>query len=148
MCSDTVLVIPIVEVKKFIIFADAVAKSTNIISLDVNYFVAQTLFRHIGNQRPIALDFDPVEERVYWSDVAQGLIISAFFNATDVKILFRCNVQSPDGLVIDQVARIIYWTDTGTNRIEVAGLDGTSRKLLIKDGLDEPRAIILDERNG
>jgi len=148
MCFHTVLVILIVEVRKFIIFADADAKSTNIISLDVNYFVVQTLFRHLGNQRPIALDFDPVEERVYWSDIAQGLIISAFFNATAVKILFRCNVESPEGLAIDHVARNIYWTDRGTNRIEVARLDGTSRKLLIKDGLDEPRAIILDERNG
>ena len=148
MCSHTVLVILTVEVKKFIIFADADAKSTNIISLDVNYLVVQTLFRHLGNQRPIALDYDPVEERVYWSDIAQGLIISAFFNATAVKTLFRCNVESPEGLAIDHVGRNIYWTDTGTNRIEVARLDGTSRKLLIKDGLDGPRAIILDERNG
>lgn len=148
MCSHKVLVILFVEVKKFIIFADAVAKSMNIISLDVNYFMVQTLFRLLGNQRPVALDFDPIEERVYWSDVAQGLIISAFFNATAAKILFRCNVQNPDGLAIAHVARNIYWTDTGTNRIEVARLDGTSRKLLIKDGLDQPRAIILDERNG
>ena len=148
MCSHTVLFIFILEVKKFIIFADAATKSMNIISLDVNYFVVQTLFHHLGSQHPIALDFDPVEERVYWSDIARGLITSAFFNATGVKILFRCNVQTPEGLAIDHVARNIYWTDTGTKRIEVARLAGTSRKLLIKDGLDEPRAIILDERNG
>ena len=134
--------------KKFLLFTDAVGKSTNIISLDVNYFVAMTLFRHLGNQRPIALDYDPVEDRVYWTDVEQGLVISAFSNTTSLKILFRCNVGVPDGLAIDKVGRNIYWTDTGTNRIEVARLDGTMRKLLIKDGLDEPRAIVLDERNG
>ena len=117
-------------------------------SLDVNYFAPKTLFNHHGNQRPIALDFDPLEDRVYWSDNAQGLILSAFSNATSMKILFRCNVQTPDGLAIDHVGRNIYWTDTGTNRIEVARLDGTGRKLLIEDGLDEPRAIVLDERNG
>ncbi|RMX48585.1 hypothetical protein pdam_00017141 [Pocillopora damicornis] len=136
------------KVKRFILFADADDKSTNIISLDVSYFVAQTLFNHVGNQRPIALDYDPVEDRVYWSDVAQGLIVSAFTNATSLKILFRCNILSPEGLVIDHVARNIYWTDTGTNRIEVARLDGSGRKELINTGLDEPRAIILDERNG
>ncbi|KAL9960419.1 hypothetical protein ACROYT_G033874 [Oculina patagonica] len=136
------------KIRKFILFTDADAKSTNIISLDVSYFVSQTLFRHLGNQRPMALDYDPVEDRVYWSDIAQGLIVSAFFNVTSVKILCRCNVKSPEGLAIDHVGRNIYWTDTGTNRIEVARLDGTSRKLLIKDGLDEPRAIVLDERNG
>ena len=134
--------------KKFLLFTDAVGKSTNIISLDVNYFVAMTLFRHLGNQRPIALDYDPVEDRVFWTDVRQGLVISAFSNASSLKILFRCNVGVPDGLAIDKVGRNIYWTDTGTNRIEVARLDGTMRKLLIKDGLDEPRAIVLDERNG
>lgn len=133
--------------KKFLLFTDAVGKSTNIISLDVNYFVAMTLFRHLGNQRPIALDYDPVEDRVYWTDVRQGLVISVFSNASSLKILFRCNVRVPDGLAIDKVGRNIYWTDTGTNRIEVARLDGTMRKLLIKDGLDEPRAIVLDERN-
>ena len=135
--------------KTFLLFTEADDKSTNIISLDVNYFVAKNLFNHLGNQRPIALDYDPVEDRVYWTDVEQGLVISAqFANATSLKILFRCNVAVPEGLAIDKVGRNIYWTDTGTNRIEVARLDGTMRKLLIKDGLDEPREIVLDERNG
>ena len=140
--------IQIAGVRNFILFADADDNSTNYISLDVSYFVSQTLFNHLGNQRPIALDFDPVEDRVYWSDVDHGRIFSAFSNATSLKTLFHCNVQTPDGLAIDHVGRNIYWTDTGTNRIEVGRLDGTSRKLLIKDGLDEPRAIVLDERNG
>ena len=138
----------IAEIKKFLLFTDADDKSTNMISLDVNYFYAKTFLNHLGDQRPIALDYDPVEDRVYWTDVEQGLIISAFFNATSVKILFRCNVNVPDGLAIDKVGRNIYWSDTGTNRIEVARLDGTKRRLLIKDGLDQPRAIVLDERNG
>ena len=44
--------------KKFFLFNDADDKSTNIISLDVNYFAAKRLFSRLG--RPIALDFDPV----------------------------------------------------------------------------------------
>ena len=132
--------------KNFFLFNDADDKSINIISLDVNYFAAKRLFSYLG--RPIALDFDPVEDRVYWTDVGQGLILSAFSNATALKILFRCNVNVPDGIAIDKVGRNIYWSDRGTNRIEVARLDGTKRRLLIKDGLDEPRAIVLDERNG
>ena len=135
----------IAEGKPLILFTDADGKSTNILFLDAT---PRTLFNHLGNQRPVALDFDPLENRVYWSDTAHGLILSAFSNATSVKVLFRCNVKTPDGLAIDHVGRNIYWTDTGTRRIEVAGLDGTRRKLLIKDGLDKPRAIVLDERNG
>ena len=116
--------------------------------MDASRLVAKRLFRHLGNQRPIAVDYDPVEDRVYWTDVAEGRILSAFSNATWMKFLVYCNVKVPDGLAIDYVGRNIYWTDTGTNRIEVARLDGTKRKVLIKNGLDEPRAIVLDERNG
>jgi len=94
------------------------------------------------------LGYDPVEDRVYWSDIVQGRILSAFFNATSAKTLFRCNVQTPEGLAIDYLGRNIYWTDSGTNRIEVGLLDGSGRKLLIKDGLDQPRAIVLHVRNG
>ena len=136
------------ENEKFILFIDADDKSMNYFPLDSESIVLITKFKHPENQRPVAVDYDRVEDRVYWSDVARGRIISRFFNATSDKILFRCNVQTPDGLAIDYVGRNIYWTDTGTNRIEVGRLDGTGRKLLIKDGLDEPRAIVLDERNG
>jgi len=146
--NDSVFVIQIAGVRKFILFADAEDKSTNYISLDVNYRVPQTLFKHLGSQYPIALDFDPVEDRVYWSDVDHGLIVSAFSNATSLKTLFYCNVKSPDGLAIDHVGRNIYWTDKGTKRIEVGRLDGTSRRVLIKHGLDQPRVTALYERNG
>lgn len=140
-------VIQIAGVKKLILFADAEDRSTNYISLDVNYFVSQTFLKREG-QRPIALDFDPAEDRVYWSDVNFGEIFSAFSNRTSVKMLFYCNVKSPYGLAIDHVGRNIYWTDAGTKRIEVGRLDGKSRRVLIKDGLDQPRAIVLAERNG
>ena len=146
--TDQILLVFVTEVKKFILFADAGDKSTKYVSLDTTYFASQTLFHHLGTQQPIALDYDPVEDRVYWSDIAQGRILSAFFNATSAKTLFRCNVRTPYGLAIDYVGRNIYWTDSGTKRIEVGLLDGTGRKLLFKDGLDDPRSIVLDERNG
>ncbi|CAH3164729.1 unnamed protein product [Pocillopora meandrina] len=133
---------------KFFLYTDADEKSTNIISLDVNYLVSKTLFVHLGDHRPIALDFNPLEDRVYWTDVRQGRIMSAFRNASSAKTLYFCNVLNPDGLAIDHVGRNIYWTDTGTDRIELGRLDGTKRKVLFKDALDEPRAIILDQRNG
>ena len=134
--------------RKFILFADDKDNSVTYISLDVNYFVPQTFVRHAGRQRPIALDFDPVEDRVYWSDAYRGRILSALSNSTSLKTLFFCNVEIPDGLAIDHVGRNIYWTGAGTKRIEVGRLDGTSRKVLIKYGLDQPRAIALYERNG
>lgn len=96
-------VIQIAGVKKLILFADAEDRSTNYISLDVNYFVSQTFLKREG-QRPIALDFDPAEDRVYWSDANFGGIFSAFSNRTSVKMLFYCNVKSPYGLaMLDEI---------------------------------------------
>ena len=141
-------VISFAEVKTFILFTDSEARSINMISLDVNYSIAQPLLNHLYDQRPTALGFDPVEDRLYWSDVEEGRIMSAFANGTSVKTLFSCNVLKPYGLAIDHVGRNIYWTDAGTNSIEVGRLDGTKRKLLFKDELEEPRAIVLDEKNG
>ena len=145
--SWLVLVKLIADIKKFIFFTDAEDKSTSLVPLDSNSFVPFSLFKHLGNHNPIAVDYDYVEGRVYWSEDAQGRIMSAFLNATSVKTLFRCNVKNPEGLAIDYVGRKIYWTDTKTNRIEVGLLDGTRRKLLIKDGVDKPRAIVLHLKN-
>ena len=38
--------------------------------------------------RPIGLTYDPVENRIFWSDFNRGLIKSAYLNGTDVKTLF------------------------------------------------------------
>ena len=150
LCSvQLVFLIQTVGMTKFILFADTEDSSANYISLDVNYYVSQTLFKGQSHQ-PTALDFDPVEDRVYmsWSNKNNGGISSAFLNRTSLKTLFYCNVQLPEGLAIDHVGRNIYWTDSGTKRIEVGRLDGTSRRVLIKDGLEQPRAIVLAARKG
>ena len=140
-------VIQIAGVTKFILFADAEDHSASYISLDVNYYVSQRLVKH-RSQLPIALDFDPVEDRVYWSNMHYGGIFSSFLNRTSFKTLFYCNVKTPEGLAIDHVGRNIYWSDSGTKTIEIGRLDGTSRRVLIKDGLEQPRAIVLSTRNG
>lgn len=136
------------KVNKFILFTDAEAKSTNIILLGANYLMSRTLFKDPDFHFPVALDFDRVEDRVYWTDISRGYIMSAFRNASSAKIVYFCNVLLPVGLAIDHVGRNVYWTDAGTDRIEIGRLDGTKRKVLFKDGLDEPGAIVLDKKKG
>ena len=98
--------------------------------------------------RPVALDYDFVEDRVYWTDVIRNTISRSFLNGSMQEIIFHQNVQTPDGLAVDPVGRNLYWTDTGTNKLEVSKLDGSYRKSLITSGLDEPRDIILDVSQG
>ena len=98
--------------------------------------------------RPVALDYDVVEDRVYWTDVTRNTISRSFLNGSMQEVIFYQNVQTPDGLAVDPVGRNLYWTDTGTNKLEVSKLDGSYRKALITSGLDEPRDIILDVKQG
>lgn len=107
-------------------------------------FTSQVLIYHFGIQQKASIDYVPQEDRVYWSDILQGMILSAFSNGTSMKILFSCDIVAPLGMAIDKSGRNLYWTDSGTKRIEVGRLDGTQRKVLITDGIDKPIAIILD----
>ena len=106
------------------------------------------MIRLTGTQRPSGIDYDPLEDRVYWTDVQQRWIARAFRNATAVEILYRCGVQTPNGLAIDWIGRNIYWADTGTDRIEVGKLDGSAKRSLITDGLSDPRDIVLSPSDG
>ena len=94
--------------------------------------------------RPVAVDYDPVEGKIYWTDVTLQLVARAFPNGSSVEVIAHNNVETPDGLAVDYVGRNLYWTDMGTSKIEVARLDGSSRRSLITTSIEYPRAIILD----
>ena len=128
------------------VYSDAGNKTTTLIDLTGGSFISKVLFYHFGIQQPASIDYFPQEDRVYWSDILQGMILSIFANGTSSKLLFSCDVIRPLGIVIDKAGRNLYWTDSGTKRIEVGGVDGTKRKVLITDGVDTPIAIILDIR--
>uniref|UniRef100_A0A665WA41 EGF-like domain-containing protein n=1 Tax=Echeneis naucrates TaxID=173247 RepID=A0A665WA41_ECHNA len=96
----------------------------------------------------IAIDYDPVEGYVYWTDDEVRAIRRSHIDGSNAMIIATTEINHPDGIAVDWVARNLYWTDTGTDRIEVTRLNGTSRKILISENLDEPRAIVLDPVNG
>ncbi|RWS07569.1 low-density lipoprotein receptor-related protein 6-like protein [Dinothrombium tinctorium] len=101
-----------------------------------------------GMKHATAVDYDPIEEKIYWTDDGVGVIRRAFINGSHQENVVSKEVRNPDGLAIDWIARNLYWTDTGTDRIEVAFLNGSSRKILIADGLEEPRAIVVHPLRG
>lgn len=96
----------------------------------------------------IAIDYDPVEGYVYWTDDEIRAIRRSRIDGSDAQTLITNEIDHPDGIAVDWVARNLYWTDTGTDRIEVTRLNGTSRRVLISENLYEPRAIVLDPVNG
>lgn len=91
----------------------------------------------------IAIDYDPVEDYVYWSDELNHAIKKSSLDGSIQIDVVTTEVVHPDGIAVDWLARNLYWTDTGTDRIEVCRLDGSSRKVIISENLEEPRAIVL-----
>lgn len=88
----------------------------------------------------IAIDYDPVEDMIYWSDGDTHSIMRSPHEGGAVEVLVT-NIKNADGVAVDWLARNLYWTNTQLDRIEVSRLDGSSRRVIINDNLHEPRAI-------
>lgn len=91
----------------------------------------------------IAVDFDPVDNFIYWSDDEVKKIQRAKLNGSDQQDVISTEIQDPDGIAVDWISRNIYWTDTGTDRIEVTRLESGYRRVIIGDGLIDPRGGFL-----
>ncbi|XP_022110413.1 uncharacterized protein LOC110989982 isoform X2 [Acanthaster planci] len=103
-----------------------------------------------GVSRPVAVDYDPVDRMVYWTDVASlpsPKISRAYLNGGNQMTLVD-SVEVPDGLALDVVARMMYWTDDDLRHVARAPMDGNGTTEIILERLDHPRAIIVDHDNG
>ncbi|XP_043931281.1 low-density lipoprotein receptor-related protein 2 [Protopterus annectens] len=95
----------------------------------------------------VAVDFDSVTDRIYWSDITQDKVWSAFQNGTDRQLIFDSGVTVTESIAVDWVGRNLYWTDYILETIEVSRLDGSHRAVLISENVTNPRALVLDPRN-
>ena len=79
----------------------------------------------------IAIDYDPVDGRVYWTDLEdnqkQSIRSASLGLPHDENDVVTRDVDHPDGVAVDWMGRNLFWTDSGTDRIEVSKLDGNSR---------------------
>lgn len=89
----------------------------------------------------ISIDYDPVEDFIYWSDEEQRVIKKSRQDGTSTTDVINSEIKQPDGLAVDWIARNLHWTDAGSDRIEVCRLNGNYRRVLINDNLEEPRGI-------
>uniref|UniRef100_A0A6A7FMH6 Prolow-density lipoprotein receptor-related protein 1-like n=4 Tax=Hirondellea gigas TaxID=1518452 RepID=A0A6A7FMH6_9CRUS len=113
---------------------------------DVHGQYNKTVVSNLTNA--VGLDFDWVDNCIYWSDVANlSSSIRRKCKGGDIEVI-QSSVQSPDGIALDWIGRNLYWCDKGHDTIEVSKLDGSFRKVLITEGLTEPRAIVLDPYRG
>uniref|UniRef100_A0A8C4XVC9 Low-density lipoprotein receptor-related protein 2 n=1 Tax=Falco tinnunculus TaxID=100819 RepID=A0A8C4XVC9_FALTI len=94
----------------------------------------------------VAIDFDSLTDRVFWSDTTQDKIWSAYQNGTGRKIVFDSGVTVTESIAVDWVGRNLYWTDFVLETIEVSKMDGSHRTVLISENITNPRGLVLDPR--
>ncbi|XP_066544684.1 low-density lipoprotein receptor-related protein 2a isoform X1 [Amia ocellicauda] len=95
----------------------------------------------------VAIDFDSVTNRVFWSDTTQDKIWSAFKNGSDRTVIFDSGITVTESIAVDWVGRNLYWTDYVLETIEVSRLDGSHRTVLVSENVTNPRGLVLDPRN-
>ncbi|KAM9664148.1 low-density lipoprotein receptor-related protein 2 [Trichechus inunguis] len=119
-----------------------------------NKIVADNITSHIHNiyslvqngSHIVAIDFDSISGRIFWSDVIQDKIWSAFQNGTDRKVIIDSGITMTESIAIDWVGRNLYWTDYALETIEVSKMDGSHRTVLISENVTNPRGLALDPR--
>jgi low density lipoprotein receptor-related protein 5/6 len=56
----------------------------------------------------VAIDYDPVDKFVYWSDQLHG-IFRSLLNGSSVEHIVAEDISHPDGVAVDWIGRNIFW---------------------------------------
>lgn len=126
------------------VFPEADTREIYSVAISVSESPCKPLQIKTNISSPVAVDYDPLDRKIYWTDVALKLVARAFLNGSSVEVVAYNKVEGPEGLAVDYIERNLYWTDAGTRKIEVARLDGSSRRSLVTSGIESPRAIIIN----
>ncbi|XP_048808618.1 low-density lipoprotein receptor-related protein 1B isoform X3 [Lagopus muta] len=135
------------ERKKFLLYA----RRSEIRGVDIDnpYFNFITAFTVPDIDDVTVIDFDAVEERLYWTDVKTQTIKRAFINGTGLETIISRDIQSIRGLAVDWISRNLYWisSEFDETQINVAHLDG-SLKTSIIHGIDKPQCLAVHPVKG
>ncbi|XP_075055508.1 prolow-density lipoprotein receptor-related protein 1 [Mixophyes fleayi] len=136
-----------IESRKFLLYARQMEiRGVDIDSPYYNYIISFTV-PDIDNVTVV--DYDALEQRIYWSDVRTQTIKRAFINGTGVETVVSADLPNAQGLAVDWVSRNLFWTsyDANKKQINVARLDGSFKNAVIQ-GLDKPHCLVVNPLEG
>ena len=136
----------ILDFTRFFLFPEG--RNLRQLQLHVNSNLSLRIPLKEQTSSPMALDYNYLDEKVYWTDVVKDTISRAFLNGSSQETIVSTGLRGPYGLAVDSFGQNIYWTDTYEDVIEVASSNGLYRRVLIKDDLQSPRDIALDVTRG
>ncbi|XP_016109653.1 low-density lipoprotein receptor-related protein 1B-like [Sinocyclocheilus grahami] len=95
------------------------------------------------------VDYDTLEERIYWADVKTQTIKRAFINGTGLQTVISGDIQNCRGLAVDWLSRNMYWlsSENEETQINVARLDGSLKTSVIY-GIDKPKCLTVHPAKG
>lgn len=78
----------------------------------------------IGVKEVFVLDFDVIDNWIYWIDILFKIISRVFMNGSVLEYVVEFGLDYLEGMVVDWFGKNLYWVDIGMNWIEVLKLDG------------------------
>ncbi|XP_031438138.1 low-density lipoprotein receptor-related protein 1B isoform X1 [Clupea harengus] len=133
--------------KKFLLYV----RRTEIrgVDLDNPYLNIMTALTVPDIDDVTVVDYDALEERIYWADVKTQTIKRAFINGTGLETVISGDIVNCRGLALDWLSRNMYWlsSENDETQINVARLDG-SLKATVIHGIDKPRCLTVHPTKG
>lgn len=95
----------------------------------------------------VALDYDMLDQKLYFCDVSAKTIYRSSVGSTVKEPVIRHDSHGLEGISIDWIGRKLYWLDRHSKNLDVAELNGTNRKTL-KTSIQDPRALVVHPGTG